>query len=221
MPKKRLDAKLLVSALVISGLLFGSGMIIGYMINREKLTSIESEMNSVVQDVQNFQLQFLFIDVLGENSSCPLLSATLANINRRSYDIGRYLESYSSQSEIQDYESYLRTRQEYSRLLVNYWLLANKLKKSCEMDAETVLYFYSSECSMCEDQAFVLTYLKNKYGDNLLIFALDAELDEPSTKTIVGFYNITAFPSIVVGENLHEGFQSTEMIENEIASSRE
>ena len=211
--RKSLDTKLLVSALIISAILFGSGVLVGYGINREKLGSIEQNLGDVVQDVQNFQLQFLLLDVLGENATCPLLGATLGEINEKSYKIGSELESYSSESEITDYNEYMDLKREYSRLLVGYWLLAGKLKRSCRLGATTIVYFYSKECDRCDDQAFVLTYLKNKLSDRLLVFALDAELGEPSIKTIRDYYNITAYPSLVVDEKLYAGFHTRNALE--------
>jgi len=211
--KKKLDVKLLVSALIISALLFGSGIFVGYSINREKLSTIEQDMRSIVGDMQNFQLQLLFLDVLGENATCPLLGATLGDINKKSYDIGSELESYSSESEIMDYNEYLNMKKEYSRLLVGYWLLAGKLRRSCELGADTIVYFYAKECERCDDQAFVLTYLKEKLGSGLLVFALDSELGEPSIQTIQDYYGITSYPSLVVGEDMYAGFHSKETLE--------
>ncbi|RLI97331.1 MAG: hypothetical protein DRO99_03155 [Candidatus Aenigmatarchaeota archaeon] len=213
MAKKHLDKKILISALIISAILFGSGMLAGYGLNREKLSSIEKDMDSIIKDVQNFQLQFLFLDVLGENATCPLLAATLGGINEQSYRIGNKLESYSSESEIKDYNDYVDLKDEYSRLLVSYWLLALKLKRNCKLSANTIVYFYAKDCQRCDDQAFILTYLKNKYNEKLLVFALDADLEEPSVNTIKRYYNITEYPSLVVGNELYAGFHSRDSLE--------
>jgi thiol-disulfide isomerase/thioredoxin len=211
--EKKVDTKLLVSAIIISAIIFISGVAIGYGINREKLTTIEQDMNSIIKDVQDFQLQLLFLDVLGENATCPLLSSTLSNINEKSYRIGTRLESYSSESEIQDVNEYNNLKNEYSRLLIGYWLLAGKLRRNCELSANTVIYFYDSGCENCEDQAFVLTYLKNKLEENFLVFALDADSEEPSIIAVKEFYDINKYPSLVVDEELYEGFHSTETLE--------
>ncbi|RLJ10033.1 MAG: hypothetical protein DRP15_01430 [Candidatus Aenigmatarchaeota archaeon] len=213
--KKPLDVKTLVSALIISAILFGAGLFTGFLINKERLSGIEKEMKNVITDVENFQLQFLFFDVLGENATCPLLKATLLDINKNSYEIGSKLTSYGSDSEIHDYNEYINLKKEYSRLLISYWLLANKLRTVCNYNASTIVYFFSKDCARCDDQGFILTYLKSKFSDNILIFALDADLDEPSVQVLKKYYNITTTtePALVINGKLYQKFCTEEELE--------
>jgi len=214
--KKRLDKRLLLSALIITGLIFFSGFSIGYSFNTGKLSAVESDIATVTKDIQNFQLEFLMFDVLGEKSACPLLSSTLSEINVRSEKIGNRLEMLSPDSEIKDYASYVEMKKEYSRVLLGYWLLANKFKKACESNISTVVYFYANQCDSCGDQSFVLTYLKKRYNETLLIFALDADLEEPSVRTIKEFYNVTVYPTLVIDGAIMAGFQKTEVLESQL-----
>ena len=204
--RKKTDLKILVSAMIVSGLLFGAGVFTGYVINMERFSSIEKNIRSVSRDVENFQLQFLFFDVLGENSTCLLLTDTLSSIDRQSYDIGSRLTAYGAEAEIQDYNEFVGLKKEYSRLLISYWLLANKLRESCRINTSTIIYFFSEDCARCDDQGFVLTYLKNKLKNRLLVFALDGEFEEPSVQTLKKYYNINSYPSLVIDGKLYEGF---------------
>ncbi len=212
-PLKELNAGIIISALVISAIMFGAGMFVGYGMNQEKLSSLESNINSIVGDVQNFQLQFLSFDVLGANATCPLLESTLSEINKKSYDIGGKLTSFGMEGEIRDESDYLRTKVQYSRLLTNYWLLAEKLKSACNTNIDTIVYFYTKDCKLCDDQAFVLSYLKNRYGEKLLIFTLDADMDEPSVKTLKNYYSITEYPALIINGKPHTGFVSQQELE--------
>lgn len=214
MKRKQLNTWTIISAVIISAILFISGVYVGYSINKEKLSSIETTMRKITSDVQNFQLEFLFLDVLGENATCPFLGDTLSTINKESYDIGTRLESYGKEGEIQDYNEYMNTKREYSRLLIGYWLLANKLKKSCKLDVDTVIYFYSKNCEKCDDQAFILTYFKKNLGEKILIFTLDGDLDEPSIQVIKRNYNITSYPTLIINGQSYNEFVSKDKIEN-------
>ena len=125
MKKKQLDSTTLVLAIAVSTLLFIGGVVVGYSINREKLSAMEDDMRDITTAIENFQLQFLFFDVLEESAACPLLTATVSDINEASYRIGSRLTAQDSPDQIQDYTEYITMKKEYSRILVSYWLLAN------------------------------------------------------------------------------------------------
>jgi hypothetical protein len=215
--KKQLNLGVLISALVISALLFAGGMFVGYTLNKEKLSAVEQDMRDTMRDLQNFQLQFMFFDTLGETSACPLLTATLEDINRRADNIGSKLSSSNPDNELIDGREYTSLLKEYSRLLVSYWLLANKLKDSCDMDAATIIFFISKNCdnsNACDDQGFVLDYYKKRFENKLLIFTLSQDLGEPSILALKEYYNITAIPTLIIEGEKYEGFQSIEQLDS-------
>lgn len=213
---KQLNMGTLVSALVISAIIFSAGIFIGFSINKERLSSIEEDMGEINRYVQNFQLQFMFFDVLGENATCPLLTATLEDINEQSYKTGSMLTSSSQENDITDEAEYNQMLTQYSRLLINYWLLANKVKEACDMDSVTALFFISkSGCAsknsnVCDDQAFVLDYFKRKFNNKLLVFTLQLDLNEPSIQALKEYYEVDEVPTLIVEGEKYEGFQSTE-----------
>jgi len=213
MTKKRLDKEILIYTIIISSLLFFGGVFIGYNINMDRLSDIQKEINNVNSDVDNFQLQFLFFDVLGENATCPLLKDTLANINKKSYEIGSKITLAGQEGKIQDYSEQDNLIEEYSRVSVSYWLLANKMKASCESNATTILFFISKECdnkipNPCDDQGYVLTYYKEKFGNDLLVFTLSEDVEEASVHVLKDFYNITEYPTMIVEGDKYENFVS-------------
>jgi len=214
--KKGIDYKILIASAIIAFMIFGSGLFMGYMFSKERLSVMDSDLQDISKDVQNFQLSFLFFDVLGANATCPLLESTISNINNDAYELGSKLTSYTTGEDIRDYTNYHEMKIEYSRTLISYWLLAEKMKESCNLDKSTVLYMFSDDCPECDNQGFVLTYLKDKYKENLLIFALNGGLDEPALKTLKTFYNITSYPSIVIDGELYEGFTSRETLEETV-----
>ena len=210
---KRFDEKLLIIAIIITTLLFMGGVFTGLTISKQKLGTLEERMLDITTDIQNFQLQFLFFDVLGDKAACPLLSATLADINQDSYDVGIRLTNYDPNKELEALEDYTTLKKEYSRLLIGYWLLSNKLGDSCEEGTNTIVYFYSENCVDCDNQGFVLDYLKRKYGNRVLIFALDADLDEPSVQTLKEYYQIEKYPGLIINGKLYPEFSDSKDLE--------
>ncbi|MBI2675498.1 MAG: conjugal transfer protein TraF [Candidatus Aenigmarchaeota archaeon] len=210
---KKINVKIIIAAFVISTILFSAGLFVGYSVNKERLGDIERRLVDIKSGIENFQLQFLFLDALGDKAACPLLSNTLKRINNESYEIGTKLTFFSSSSEVADYTQYNDLKKEYSRILIGYWLLANKLNNACNLGANTIIYFYRKDCRLCDNQAFILTYLKNKYQEKVLIFALDADLDEPSIETLKKFYEVVEYPTLIANSKVYGGFQETRKIE--------
>jgi len=56
--------------------------------------------------------------------------------------------------------------------------------------------------------------MKNKHKNDLMIFALDTDVNLNSIKMIMRSYNITKFPSIVIDGQLYQGFVDKETMEN-------
>lgn len=204
--RKQLNARLLLSALAITAVLFGTGVFIGYSLNNQILQSVEENLRGVEDDVSSLQLQFLFFEAFGEEATCPLLTASLADINRDAYEIGARLTTTGGEDRIQDAADHERLEREYDRLLVSYWLLANKVKEACNVDADTIVYFFAKECVRCDDQGFILTYLKQKFGEEVLIFAMNADLAEPSVEVIKQYYQVHAYPALIINGVVYSGF---------------
>ena len=211
MRKKRLNAGTLIAALLISGLLFSAGLFVGYTAGKEKLSQVESELVDISSDVENFQLQMLFIDTLGEKATCPLLSAQLSEINQKADSVGTRLEQYLQGSLTGEDVDFNKLSESYARVLTSYWLLATKFQQACETNVTTVVFFVSKACNElspnpCDDQGFVLSYFKGVFKDDLLVFTLRADLSEPSIHVLRDYYNVTEYPTIVVNGEKHEGF---------------
>jgi len=120
------------------------------------------------------------------------------------------LENYDRDATLNKRDFELLQR-DYSLGQVRYWLLAEQVKKLCDTDTVTVLYFFSDEatCPDCDEQSFVLTYLKRRFEDRLLNFVFDERLtSEPMIGILKSTYNITEFPAIIIGGRKFEGFQS-------------
>lgn len=217
--KKQLSVKTLVSALAISALLFGAGIFTGFSINKEKLSAVEIDLKNVLRSIEDFQLQFLFVDTLGKDSTCPLLSDSLKSINHQAYEIGRKLtENNPDTGEITDYNYYEDLSERYSRILTSYWLLATKMKDVCKSQSKTIIFFIEKgSCNkqspnMCDAQGFVLDNLKRVYDDKLLIFTMHTDVKEPSVKVLKEYYKVEKYPSIVVEGIKYEGFQDKETL---------
>lgn len=212
---KKSNTGLIISAAIIAALLFLAGFGIGYTLNMFRLSDIERRSQEMSTTIQNLQLQFLFFDVFGKNVSCPVLKDIMSYTVKEYERIGGKLAN----KELEQYSNYEMLLKDYYISSINYWLMAKKLEQLCGPVHKTVLFFISKSCdpmipNPCDDQAFVLSYMKQQIGDELLVFTISADIQEPAIKALINYYNITEYPSIVVDENVYSGFQNLERLKD-------
>jgi len=209
--RKKFDKSIILSALIISALIFLAGFSLGYVLNLEKIGYLENRIGALSDNLRDFQFQLLFFDFFGGNVSCPVLKGMLTGIAEDYEKIGSKL-SAGPEDEIRDYSDFQRVLAEYYKTSINYWLMAEKVRDSCKAKFVTILFFISKSCEKytpnpCDDQAWVLTYLKQKFDGDLLIFTISADVDEPSIQALKTYYNFTEFPSLVInGKKTFSGF---------------
>lgn len=195
-----------LSAAGISFLVFVSGVLIGWNINRQNITGFQTELYKIQFQIQNFELEVMLIDTMGEQVSCDLLNSILENLGRDTAKLGQRLSAFQNTRKLTDLELD-RIKRQYTFSLVKYWLFMEKVEKVCGRNFVKVLYFYSSkDCKDCENQGYVLDYIRDNYGERFVVFALDVRLDEPIIDTLMNTYNITEVPTIVVNGETHYGF---------------
>lgn len=210
---KRLDKDILITAFIISTILFFSGFVLGWFLNEAKISTLEQSLSDTKRDVENFQLQILLMDTLGKNITCPSLEEQIKTLDKKAYELGSKLESTSAEST--GNENYIKVKSEYTRVLVTYWSLAEKMRKLCgQENFVSVLYFFSKNCVTCDDQSFVLTHLKNKLNEKFLVFTLDADFDEPVITILKKYYEIEKYPTIILENNKLEGLHDKNDILN-------
>lgn len=199
--------KYIIAGVITLGV-FLLGLFLGLAIEGKRVNYIESVSRMQNLDFSSLQLQYAFIDQLSQEKNCLAVQKTFEqNINNLESTRIR-LENFDRDAKLNKNELDL-LKNEYILAQIRYWLLAERTKKLCGADIVNILYFYSDqkECPECEKQAFVLTYLKKKFKDKLLIFSFDSKFEsEPMISLLKKTYNVTIFPTIVIEGKPEYGF---------------
>ena len=220
MVRKISKDKYLVAAFITFGV-FLLGVLLGLVIEGKRVGYVETKSREQAIDLSSLQLQYQFMDQLENKDDCPILLKTFAESVSSLENTRIRLEGYDQDAKISKYEFELLKR-DYIHAQIRYWLLAKKSKEICGSDLVTVLYFFSDkeECPMCDQQAFVLTYLKKIFKEKLLIFSFDSKLEnEPIISLLKHSYGVTEFPTVVVDGNVTEGFASKELLLKKICDN--
>lgn len=218
--KREISFKRYIIAAIITFLIFSLGIMLGLIMDYERLSYLEK--TSKVEDLnyKSLQLQYLYITNLeNTESSCSILKAALKNsIEDLSYSLDQY-EKYEKDSQInkKDYEIVAR---DYLLDNIRYWIFSKRTKEVCDNDVINVLYFYSlNTCPICNNQGTILSYFKAKLEDQILIFPINVDLDEDFIKILKLQYNVTSLPTIIINDDKYEGVVSREKLSQIICSS--
>jgi len=203
---------LYAAAFAITTIIFVLGILLGMVVEERRINYAEVRYSQDRVNYESLQLQQLYLATLSNGEGCEAFSATLDNYVKRLEETRTRVERYSEDASLQPRElDELRRRYVIAEL--NYWLLARKTKETCESDVVSVVYFYSKDCSECQNQGYVLDYLKKVFGERLLVFALDADFKQEDMIAIVkNTFNVTQTPSLIVESEKFEGFISKDKL---------
>ena len=215
--KRKISRGKFALAFVLTSFIFLIGLLVGYTLTAERTGYLEDVAYKQKLDYESLQLQSLYLDLNANNASClifnNILETSLSDVGNAQAKIDLYILESSK-------KSYTELKRDYLLAQIRYWLLNERIKENCKSEHVSILYFYSNEdCVECGAQGIILSYLKEKLKDHLLVFSIDADfIDEPMIKILTQTYNITKIPSIVIGDNVFEELIGKDNLTQEICS---
>jgi thiol-disulfide isomerase/thioredoxin len=193
-------------AAVLTTMVFALGLLLGLYIGQVKISGLETDMTGLRSSIDNTELQFLFLDVVKGNISCNYMLSEANELGDESGKLAIQVDRYESAQKIDD-ASFKELKLSYTSVLIKDWLILEKIKKTCNGSYATILYFYSNKyCPKCQDQAVVLSYLKEKLGNNLMTFALDSDIGHNVVEALKQSYVINTYPSLIINGELYRGY---------------
>lgn len=223
MPVKRKvsKSKYLIAG-VITFMIFSLGLTLGIIVDNFRISWADFELRKHELEYSSLQFQYLYISTLEKGEEgCKVLNIALEKtISQLGESLDQFLEyEKSSNLNTGDYDIIKR---KYLLDNFRYWLLAKRAKALCNLDKVTILYFHSiKDCDICPEQGVILTYYKKIFGERLLVFPINIDLEkEESMITILkSRYNITTYPSIIVEDDLYEGVVEKNKLKKLICNS--
>ncbi|MBN1923234.1 MAG: hypothetical protein JW791_00560 [Nanoarchaeota archaeon] len=202
----------LIMAFFVSAVIFASGIGIGLFIDNLKGESISASLSDMRLSLQDAEIELLVMDYLGGSLSCDYLTMKSTELGEQSTNLGTQLDVFEQSNQINP-DFYVPLKQEYTRVLIKNWITLEEIKKSCNSNYSTILYFYNNiDCQLCDNQAYVLEYFKSLLGDKVLIFALDAGLNAGVVDLLRYNFNVEEYPSLVINGELYSGYQDTNVL---------
>jgi len=192
--------------LTLTVVVFFIGTFIGNQLDSSRLDDLNVKFEDETIHLQQIITGEKFIsylissDKLDEKGCEVVEDLYLSNINLLGKTRDR-LEQYTKEAE--NPEEFLRIRKSFTEQQINFWILANKIQKSCDSGFNTILYFYSNtgNCESCDNQGIYLSYVKKKLQEDVFIFAMNLDVDT-SARMLRDFYNVSSedFPTLIINE---------------------
>jgi glutaredoxin len=205
MVKSKVSKRIFALAAVITIIIFIIGIYFGYFISEEKFNSLKIDFERLQLQQKDTELESNLLNFIGLNS-CESLNYELDKATSMASDLGGRVSYYDS--EIIKNPEFYTLKKQYILTLIQYWSYWELYKKNCNSSVNTILYFYSIDgCDDCSKQGFVLTYLKQRYPKEIMIFALDYNEDLYSLNLLKNVYGIKTTPTLIINKEKYEGLK--------------
>jgi len=208
MSKKQIHKTKYIAVFALTTLIFLVGLIIGNQTSHSKLNNLEDIENDLRIETMAMELQYLLLS----EDPCKSLNSTI--LSKELYKLGSKLDYMEEERGIND-PYVLRLKEYFSLLQIRHWIFSKKSKRECDLDQDLILYFYSNkgDCSTCEEQGYVLSFIREKYPQTK-IYAFDINIHNPAVDTVKEIYlkNQTT-PILIINEHVYYGFKNKEAIE--------
>lgn len=178
--------------IVVFGLVFS--------MNARKIAHLDSLQQKISIDLMATETQF---DLL-KTAPCSSLGTT--SLSRELGQLGEKLD-FTQRQQSSNNEELIQLKKYYSLLQVKDYLLTQEIADKCDLHIDSVLYFYTNDCSDCVKQGYILTEFKKDYPE-IRIYSFDLDLDFSVIDTFSGLYQLEEeYPVIIVNNIPYSGFQ--------------
>lgn len=208
--REKIDTKKYILAFTITMVVFFGALAISNRFAEKRLAEIKSIENNMSLDILSSETQFALL----KESSCKAIDHSTAfseELNSLTQKLS-YMEDNLGNTN----PDVVNLKKYYSLLQIKDYLLVAQVNTKCGIKPVTVIYFYSNkdgECNDCKNEGYVLTKLREEYPE-LRIYSFDYNLDLSAVKTIKSLYSIkNTLPALIISDELHYGFQSTDDLE--------
>ncbi len=205
---------------MLATLIFLIGIFGGMVLDSIRADIVENNLSESEIMWEDARLLNMYINVIGQEQ-CDAAFRENLEYNDKIYGYGKDIED---KLEANVFSSELTQEwRKYNLLQFQFWLNSIELKDKCGFDYSNVVYISrmditpNGETVDNELQSQILLNLKDKCGQNMMLIPLTADADLETIDVVVGQYNITEFPSVIIDEeHVFQGLTSTEELEEHL-----
>jgi glutaredoxin len=205
MVKRKINWKVYLVSAIITLIIFSLGVGLSFFLSDEKYDIIRYDLEEMKLKQMDMELELMLMNSIGKES-CDTLKYEIEKMASLNSELEDKVNLYDNEM-ITNPDFHILKKQ-YMMSLIEFWSYLELYKKNCNSSVNTILYFYSiDDCNDCQAQGFVLSYLKEEYPEDIMVFALDKNEDLYSMDLVKNVYNITEAPTLIINNEKHEGLK--------------
>ena len=194
---------------IVSLIIFLMGFLMGFTLLNVQLEDLRMDMEKGELELRNIQLEIAFLGLLENETFCSYMTDRLRVLDKSTAELGNKLVNPKGLTE--KYFDMIKRR--YTAFLIQGWLFSKELMDRCNVSRVDVMYFYEQDCEPCISQGYILDYLVTMdNAENIHVFAIDKDLDEPIVQMLVQNFNITEAPILIINSIKYGGLQTKETL---------
>ena len=190
-------------ALIICIFIFGSGILLGVLLENSRSQKISESYLSSEIDLLDIQI---LGDILNQDDfNCANAIDENIKFGDRIYEDAQILSRYESAERLT--ERLKDQHKRYDTLRTLFWINSVKIKEKCNGSFHTIVYLYdyspeSSELGV-QQKVFstALTDLKDIYGSRILLIPIAKNMNISSLNILINKYNLTR-TSVIIDEKI-------------------
>jgi len=213
---KKNDIIKYILAFVITGTIFITAFLLSDRLSANRMENIRSVEDRISIDILSSETQFALL----RDSSCKQFSDSI--LSQELNTLAQKLDFMERDLGTEN-DEVLHLKRYYSLLQIKDYILMHQLSERCSIKPTSIIYFYSNkeECPDCVKQAYVLSYLREKYP-RLRVYAFDYDLNLSAIDTLIKLNKVERrFPALVLPDNVLYGFTSIENVEKHVPNIKD
>ncbi len=191
-------------ALILTIVIFNIGIFMGYMLESSRIDKINNlyvnaETELLDQMIQRDALSIIDLD-------CNSLIQENINFGDKIFSEALLIQKYEEANKINDNIIFQHKRFDLLRTL--FWINSIKIKEKCNSDYHNVVYFYKYNSPSIEQESKqrffsnLLSEIKINQEENVMLIPIAADNNIPSVNLLVKEYGIDKLPTILIDEKI-------------------
>jgi len=195
--------KIFLKALALTLIVFVIGFYVGILFDSSRVQDVQSRLTQIDNLWNDARLLQSYIQRFSNNTAyCDFLLKENLKAGDKIYEEGSRVEEYEKSNRFAS--DLIFEKERYALLDLQFWLNSIDLKKACNANYSTVIYFYSQYNKTIEQgfQDRVLFDLKQKCGPQIIYITFPADMNITTIDVIKNIYNVTKIPAVLINESL-------------------